>query len=148
MFRRSDGSGGQRLERPLIRRAFVALSLSIVVVFALYFLLWYWPHRAELATMSDYYRRRQTPTSLTNLGRNVYYAVLGDSRALTEYLFRHTPIIFTLALVGLVFRPRTSRYSVQTYLVAWLLLGWSLLASSSYSPSRYYVTTYPAMASS
>ena len=146
IFRRSEQSNRRGLERDLIWKGFIVLGLSIFVVFALYLLLWYWPHRAELATMSDYYRRRQTPTSLAHLGRNVYYAVLGDSRALTEYLFRHTPIIFTLALLGLVFRPRTSRYSVQTYLVAWLLLGWSLLASTSYSPSRYYVTTYPAMA--
>lgn len=144
LFRRPEESSSRRLERLL--KDFLVLGFAILMVFGLYFLLWYWPHHAELANMSSYYRRRQTPSSLGKLALNVYRGVLGDKRALIEYLIRHTPILFTLALLGLVPGPRKSRPSVQVYLVAWLLLGWGLLATTSYSPSRYYVTTYPAMA--
>jgi len=146
IFRHEEESSSRRLERQLILKDILVLVLGILVVFGLYFLLWYRPHYAELASLSSYYKRRQAPTSLGNLALNVYHGILGDKRALTEYLIRHSPVLFTLALLGLVSRPKTSTPSIQMYLVAWLVLGWGLLVTTSYSPSRYYVTTYPAMA--
>jgi hypothetical protein len=140
----------------------LSVGAGLVVALGLYAALWYWPHRAEIAPMSHYYRTHQIqPKSLMALGRNFYHAVLGDFRGMAPYLFRHTPVLFLLAVVGVLASLGLGRQHDQTtqqpndpttqrpttYLVAWLLLGWLMLAAISYSPSRYYVTTYPAMAS-
>ncbi len=129
--------------------------LPFAGVLALYGVLWWLPHRAELATMNRYYLFHQIlPGSLAHLWWNVYHAVLGDFRGVAPYLFRHSPAVFTLALAwlaGLVLGVRPfgedrRQVALAAYLVAWLLCGWALLAVIGYSPSRYYVTTYPALA--
>lgn len=128
------------------RNGLLVMALAMCAVFALYLLFWYWPHHAELAAVNAFYSKRAIPGSLSRLGGNIYRALLGSSWALSAYLFRHTPILFILALLGLLVRPKTRASSAEIYLAAWLGLGWILLSTSSYAPSRYYVTTYPALA--
>jgi 4-amino-4-deoxy-L-arabinose transferase-like glycosyltransferase len=123
----------------------LAVLAGLAVALTLYVGLWYGPYAAEIAPMSRYYRVQQVqPKSLVALGRNVYHALLGDYRGFAPYLFRHTPVLFFLALVGIAGSFRSER--PRLYLALWLLLGWVTLAAISYSPSRYYVTTYPALA--
>lgn len=140
------------------RTAAAAVLAGLATVLSLYAVLWYLPNRVESSAMSRYYLFEQIlPKSLTHLGQNIQHAVLGDHRGFTPYLFRHMPVLFILALLGLTVpvlgRPRRPGITMspaarraEVYLVTWLLLGWAILAVISYSPSRYYVTTYPALA--
>jgi 4-amino-4-deoxy-L-arabinose transferase-like glycosyltransferase len=169
----------------LVPAPFIALSVSrrglpsawplvtgLAAVAVIYVVGWYWPHRAEIAAMNHYYRTNQIqPHSAFHLWENVRQAFVGDFRGISPYLFRHTPIVYSLALAWLVLSfgrwrerirgrqpdageenvsgfgtPMQSRPAVA-YLVVWFVLGWVTLAVISYSPSRYYVTLYPAMAS-
>ncbi|MDQ2921787.1 MAG: glycosyltransferase family 39 protein, partial [Acidobacteriota bacterium] len=123
-----EASSSSRSKRRFSWEEFVLLSLAAFGILGLYFLLWYWPHHAEMTAMSHYYRARQIPSSFARLGGNLYNAALGDMRGLSTYLFHHTPVVFTLALLGLMLRPRTRAHPVETYLIAWLLLGWGMLA--------------------
>ncbi|HSV73932.1 MAG TPA: glycosyltransferase family 39 protein [Chthonomonadales bacterium] len=144
----------------------VATLAGVAIVGALYAWLWFAPNRAEIVRMNRYYRTEQIqPRSLEHLARNMYHAALGDFRGFSPYLFRHTPVAFGLAVVCLVALPLGGwrrltrpdatndhprkdelRIGVTAYMLAWLVLGWALLAVISYSPSRYYVSTYPALA--
>lgn len=139
------------------REAFGAVGAGLAVVAAGYVVGWYLPRAAEIARMNRYYRVVQVqPRSAAHLLRNVRHAVLGDHRGLAPYLFRHTPAAFALALAWLAAlaaaragRLRTAdgaeARAAGAYLAAWLLAGWALLAAVAYSPSRYYVMTYPAL---
>ena len=134
---------------------------AFAVAALLYIAVWFWPHRREIGHMTRYYRTVQLqPRSITHLGRNVYHSFLGDRRGITPYLFRHSPVILSLALLGILFagggrRPDAqssedgaaadARDSVIRFLIAWLALGGVLIAVVSYSPSRYYVTLLPAL---
>lgn len=133
-------------------RTMTAIAAGLVSVGLLYAALWYLPHRAEIAPMNAYYRTHQIqPRSLAHLLENLRHAVIGDFRGIAPYLFRHTPVIFTLTLLGVIGRALRKRdqsaHPAEVYLAAWLLLGVGMLAVISYSPSRYYVTVYPALAS-
>jgi 4-amino-4-deoxy-L-arabinose transferase-like glycosyltransferase len=146
--------------RPTADRAASAKLWALVLgpfalAVAAYGAFWWLPHRAELAVMNRYYLYHQLlPGSPAHLWANVTHAILGDYRGLFPYLFRHTPAVFVLALAWLAGAAlRTPREdggyaarAVETYVTAWLLLGWTLLAVVAYSPSRYYVSTYPALA--
>jgi 4-amino-4-deoxy-L-arabinose transferase-like glycosyltransferase len=150
------------------RRGMFAVGTGLLIVIAVYIVTWYFPHRAELTAMSAYYRTNQVqPHSLLHLAANFRQAVVGDFRGISPYLFRHTPVVYLLALGSLIgvagarltrrTRERTPVEPLHTkeegssaplaYLAAWLVFGWVMLAAISYSPSRYYVTMYPAMAS-
>jgi hypothetical protein len=143
-FRRGESSSSEP-DRQYLWKEFMLLSIAIVMIFALYYLLWYQPHHAELTAMSHYYGARQIPRSPALLATNIYNATLAP-RGLSTYLFHHTPVVFVLALLGLVLSLKRRMQAVEVYLIVWLLFGCSLLAVSSYSPSRYYVTIYPALA--
>lgn len=136
-------------------RSFMALVGSLGVVLAVYFTLWYLPHRAEMTHANHYYVDHQlNPHSLEHLRQNVVHALSGDDRGMSPYLFRHTPVQFGLVLAGMAYwglRGRKRVGSSQTRLSAlflglWLLAAWALMAVISYSPSRYYVLFYPALA--
>jgi 4-amino-4-deoxy-L-arabinose transferase-like glycosyltransferase len=133
-------------------RAVIATAGGIVAVGLLYAAIWYLPHRAEIAPMNAYYRTHQIqPRSVAHLLENLRHAVVGDFRGISPYLFRHAPVLFALALVGLAAsalrRREEDRNPAEIYLLVWLLLGVAMLAVISYSPSRYYVSVYPALAS-
>ncbi len=145
----------------VMRRGWVLIASGLAAVCVLYVCFWYLPHRAEIAPMNAYYRAHQIqPRSIIHLLENIRHAVVGDFRGIAPYLFRHTPILFALTLALLCAtvargrNPESDEPNVSDsvdsaalrYLIAWLLLGWAMLAVISYSPSRYYVTTYPAFA--
>ncbi|HLV78831.1 MAG TPA: glycosyltransferase family 39 protein, partial [Chthonomonadaceae bacterium] len=131
------------------------IALGLAVALIAYLFLWYLPHRAELAPASHYYLQNQlNPHSLLQAGKNLMHALFGDERGMSPYLFRHTPVQYLLALAGLLAwglegRRRTMaperRAGIQ-FLGLWLLAAWAVLAVVSYSPSRYYVLFYPALA--
>jgi 4-amino-4-deoxy-L-arabinose transferase-like glycosyltransferase len=147
MLPRRDGAS-----RPGLRGfAWAAMGLGLVVI--VYLLSWYLPHRAELDAMNHYYRAHQLqPRSLHHLGMNIYHALLGDHRGIAPYLFRHAPVLFGLALllfagslVGAPVAQSERERLMLTYLGWWAVLGLALLSVIAYSPSRYYVTLYPAL---
>ena len=150
---------GKRQER---FRAMLSVAAGIAVVFGIYGALWYLPHHAEISRMAAYYSREQMqPRSLFKLVSNMSQAVFGDHRGMAPYLFRHTPILFGLIILALVracMDFRRWRFSAsenagagsqssvtECYLSLWFVLGYAMLAVISYSPARYYVTTYPAL---
>lgn len=140
----------------VVRRAMAWMAAGFALVAAVYAVGWYLPNRAEIAPMNAYYRTHQIqPRSVSHLLENVRHALVGDFRGLSPYLFRHTPALFGLALTALatgVIGRRSEGESnefgrvAERYLGWWLGLGCALLAVISYSPSRYYVTLYPALA--
>ncbi|MEP6756782.1 MAG: glycosyltransferase family 39 protein [Chthonomonadales bacterium] len=110
-------------------------------------LVWYLPNSAELGPMNHYYRVHQVqPHSLRHLLENIRHAFIGDFRGIMPYLFRHSPVVLTLAACGLAtkFEMETGARS-KRFLAAWFIAGWVMLSVISYSPSRYYVTVYPAL---
>lgn len=140
--------------RKLVRGALGWIATGVIVVATLYTVLWYLPQRAEIAPLNAYYRAHQLqPRSFNHFLENVRHAFTGDYRGMSPYLFRHTPVLFGLALLGLACRAlrrkggESNGAAAEMYLTVWLLLGWAMLAVISYSPSRYYVTLYPALAS-
>jgi 4-amino-4-deoxy-L-arabinose transferase-like glycosyltransferase len=138
----------------------MASTAGVLCVVGSWWLLWAGPNAAELRHMTTYYRTRQVqPKSAAGAVRNIQHAVLGDHRGLAPYLFRHTGVVFSIALLALpvVLQRRRNpemggdaseqiTHCAAAYLGLWLLMGWSLLAVINYSPARYYVSTYPAMA--
>jgi hypothetical protein len=139
-------------------RSIIAPYVGLAAVIAIYAVFWYFPHRSEIAHMTHYYRTVQLqPKSVGHFLATLYHNLLGDRRGIFPYLFRHTPIVFGLTLAGLALWRRRESASesedgldenaraAERYLTAWLLLGWALIFVLGYSPSRYYVTTYPAL---
>jgi 4-amino-4-deoxy-L-arabinose transferase-like glycosyltransferase len=132
--------------------------LSILIGLAggllLYALLWYLPNREALARMNAYYLHHQLlPDSPSHLARIVTRFFFGNDRGMAVYLFRHTPVLFLLALLGLVWwwqrgrlapLPEGARIGLR-FLIAWLLVTWTFHAISGYAPSRYYILFYPAL---
>jgi 4-amino-4-deoxy-L-arabinose transferase-like glycosyltransferase len=119
----------------------------------LYFLLWYLPNRQELLRINHYYLTQQLlPGSAKHLWQNIEHALLGDTRGMSPYLLRHTPVQTLLALLGLGAWLVLSRgwearaRACGDFLVGWLVIEWVLLSVINYSPSRYYVLFYPALA--
>jgi len=127
------------------------VAAGLAGVLAAWALLWYLPHRAEIDAMHRYYREAQArPKSLARLAQNVRLALLGDRYGWASCLFRHTPVVFVLALLALASRAlgrRSTASRAESFLAAWLLSAWTVLAASSYSPYRYHVTFYPALMS-
>jgi 4-amino-4-deoxy-L-arabinose transferase-like glycosyltransferase len=149
----------RRVGTEAAQRKWMPIFAGLMAVCVLYLAVWYLPNRAEIAPMNAYYRTHQMqPRSVNHLIENIKHAFVGDFRGEAPYLFRHTPILFALVLILLASlavkrsdgdQAETSSIvsSGTAYLTAWLLLGWAMLAVISYSPSRYYVTVYPAFAS-
>ena len=132
-----------------------SLAIGLAVALIAYALLWYLPHRAEMAPASRYYLQHQlNPHSFLQAGRNLMHALFGDERGMSPYLFRHTPVQFLLALAGLLAwtwegrkrKIEPERRAAMKFLGLWLLAAWAVLAVVSYAPSRYYVLFYPALA--
>ena len=147
---------------PMPVNSLIAFFTGLALVFGVYLLAWYLPHHKEIATVNAYYLHHQLmPDSLHHLWQNAQHAFFGDDRGLSPYLFRHTPITFSLALVWLltsnsggVASARTLGEASETgtfpvpataFLALWLLLTWAMLAVINYAPDRYYILFYPAL---
>jgi 4-amino-4-deoxy-L-arabinose transferase-like glycosyltransferase len=133
-------------------RDLIAIIAGISLVIFIYAAWWYLPHRVELNHMNAYYRTVQAqPDSVVRFLRNVRIAFLGDQYGVFPNLVRHTPVIFGLALLFLGgwaagFRARSAKETaVLRILALWVVTSWLVFAVSSYSPNRYFVTTFPAL---
>lgn len=145
----------QRL-RPLLW-----LLFGLACGLGLYLTLWYIPNRAELHRVNAYYVGQQLlPHSLNAIRNAVNHALLGDQRGFSSYLFRHSPILFGLALTYLATwplrEPQTFRDLAQgkanartlfrAFIALWLLICLLCFALIRYAPPRYYILFYPALA--
>ncbi len=135
------------------RRGVRWFLLGLGLGLGVYGLLWYLPHRRELTRLNYYYLTQQLlPGSLKHLGQNLEHALVGDERGLSPYLLRHTPVQTVLAILawggwaGLRANWNVRERACGSFLLGWLLVLVGLLCVVSYSPSRYYVLFYPAMA--
>lgn len=154
---------GARRGRGWVITRLTAYGAALLVVVGGFWLECIRPNAAEIGPMTRYYRTRQLqPKSVQALAGNLQRAAFGDHRGIAPYLFRHAPVPFVLTLVGLaaagVGRLRrgagwlpeddaaVARQGVLAFLAAWLACGWLLLAAVAYSPTRYYISTYPALA--
>ena len=139
-FRRARGNVG-------------ALLTGMAIALLIYAIVWYLPNQAEIARVNRYHVHEQLlPKSLFQLGLNVQQAIKGDRfLGLLPYLFRHSPVQFVLAVLGLATWTRTRQRTEAERrgticLTLWLLSAWLLFAVVNYAPSRYYVLCYPALA--
>jgi hypothetical protein len=146
------------------------LAAGLVGALAIYAVCWYLPHHVELARVNRYYLWRQLlPGSGQRLALNFGNAWFGDERGAAPFLMRHTPAQILLLfgwLLALWSRWRSSAGGAKSaaatdvrgaqapcysgsavaLIVAWLASAALFLSIASYSPSRYYVLFYPAVA--
>ena len=173
-------AGTDRANRAVWLKGLAAFAGASALCLAVYLYIWYLPNKTELSQMNHYYFSHQLmPHGLFALRSNVTHALFGDSRGVSPYLFRHSPVEFALALAlltvwllpkgvvhdakptsdragsrpGRVFDPDADpnqivsiRRMAGSFLGAWLIMAWITYAVISYSPDRYYVLFYPALA--
>ena len=136
----------------------LSLLVGLSLILGVYALLWYLPHHQEIARANAYYLHHQlVPESLHHLWQNVQHALFGDDRGLSPYLFRHTPVTFSLCLLWLLTGKGKREKGKEgaksafpsllpsAFLALWLGLTWAMLAFINYAPDRYYILFYPAM---
>lgn len=152
LWRGREGDAGAR--RPALW-----YGTGAIVGAMLYLAFWGIPRGQEIWRMNNYYRTRQVqPRSWEQVGQLAGQAVMGYRQGLLQFLETRTPILTTVALIGLLAVPRRKRHRVplspraarrrDTLRVLWLWTGIGLLALaiSRYAPSRYYLVVYPALA--
>lgn len=133
--------------------------LGFFLVMAVWAVFWYWPNHVVMDHMMQYYRSNQLqPHTWKRFGANLWVGFFGDFRGITPYVFRHTPVILTLSLLGILFWKRilanlTGRFNqeenhrvILIYFISWIIGGWAVFVIVCYSPARYYIPIYPAMA--
>jgi 4-amino-4-deoxy-L-arabinose transferase-like glycosyltransferase len=145
-----------------------AYALGLMLGLLAYIVLWWAPNRAELAFVNHYYLHSQLlPHNLSRFAYNVGSAFTDWQRGLFPYLFRHTPVQMALALVsmhalarGYLHRRRQNDVAMlrtgqaqtglavatKVAMAGWLVLLLLFCCCVDYSPSRYYVLFYPALA--
>ena len=117
--------------------------LTFAALLALYGLLWYAPHHAELARMATFYRVHQMqPHSWGSVGQNLRRGLIGGERGVLPFLLALMPVPCLLAGWGI----RRKWDGATTALTLWLLCGLGFCLLSSYAPSRYYVLFLPPLA--
>ena len=130
----------------------LAFAFGLAIVLTLYAAFWMLPHRMELAQTNGFYLHQQLlPRSFGHFLRIVTRAFFGDTRGLAPAFIRHTPILFALAIAGMCWRFSVRRsaepLSENTlYLGGWLVSGLITFGAIGYSPSRYYILFFPALA--
>jgi len=159
--RRANAVSGSSVAAARRGEACISVGAGMAAVLVVYTVFWYLPHRSELAEVNRYYLWHQLlPNSAYRLGLNLLNAWFGDERGAAPFFMRHTPIVFVLSLGGLVFmlrraiKSRKARHSGAVRLEGlaagfvwwWLALAAVFLSTANYSPSRYYLLFYPAMA--
>lgn len=125
-------------------RRVVAALLGLAAVLALYGVVWYIPHHAEMARMGHYYRTHQyQPHSGRSVWLNVRRGVLDGERGVLPYLALLLPVPCLAAVSGI----RRGRMAdpVAMALAVWLAGGLAFCLLASYTPDRYYVLFLPAL---
>jgi hypothetical protein len=126
----------------------------LAVALAIYGVVWYLPNRAELTRVNHFYLVDQLmPERLEGIRFDVTQALFGDERGYSSYLFRHAPVQFVLALLGLAawgirrgkMGLRESPRRNALYLGLWVVIAWAIFGVVRYAPPRYYVIFYPAL---
>jgi 4-amino-4-deoxy-L-arabinose transferase-like glycosyltransferase len=137
-------SGGRR--EGLRRGLWICAGLCIAL--GAYLVLWWLPHRVELARADGFYILAQlSPHGPGAIRANLTNALFGYSQGMAAYLLRHSPVLAGLSIWYLLaVRPAAGRSPAERFLTAWLVIGWALLALTRYPAPRYYVLFYPALA--
>ncbi len=159
---RRVGDGGSGGGAHGVMRPAACYGAGAVVGAALYLALWGIPHGREIVRMNNYYRTAQTqPRSVRQalfFAERAFWGYrIGSNRPMLQYLETRAPVLTTLAILGLLTVPlgRTkARLSVRAarrrdlhrVFWLWVALGLAMLSILRYSPSRYYLTLYPAIA--
>jgi 4-amino-4-deoxy-L-arabinose transferase-like glycosyltransferase len=112
---------------------------------ALYAVVWYAPHHADLSRMATYYRMHQMqPHSWHSLGLNIQRAFVKGERGVFPYLLATLPV--PCLLVGWGSLRRRGWSATDQFLALWLVGFLLFCCMSSYAPSRYYVLFLPPLA--
>jgi hypothetical protein len=154
---RRSGASGSKSRFETGPGGFVGLLCllgGLLVALGIYGVVWYLPNRAELTRVNHFYLFYQLiPASLGNVRFDITQALFGDERGYSSYLFRHAPVQFVLALLGLTAWAirggkvglRPALHGNAMYLGLWLVIAWSVFGIVRYSPPRYYIVFYPAL---
>lgn len=136
------------------------LLLGLGIGLVVYLGTWYLPNYAALKTVNHFYVGQQLmPHSLTEIRHNIGHSLFGNERGFSAYLFRHSPMQWTLALAWLLAWPQLrlrlkasndqsagNHAQAIRFLMLWMGIMLTTFALVRYSPPRYYVLFYPAMA--
>jgi 4-amino-4-deoxy-L-arabinose transferase-like glycosyltransferase len=141
------------------KKEVIALSVGFILAMSVWVVFWYLPHFAEMTMMANYYRKNQLqPHTWARFGANIWVGFMGDFRGIAPYVFRHTPVLLTLAILALFFgrialkdikqdcADWSARKIVFIYLCCWFVFSWTTFVIICYAPGRYYVPIYPAIA--
>lgn len=145
-----------RWRSPLFRAApLLWYGTGALAGMGLYLALWGIPHGAEIWRLNHFYATRQSaPHGLGQSLRLGMQSVGGCRKGLLQFLETRSPVLTTLALLGLLAAPmqevRTQRAArrqdVLRLFWLWAILVWLALGFSRYAPTRYYLVMYPALA--
>jgi 4-amino-4-deoxy-L-arabinose transferase-like glycosyltransferase len=146
-------------------RYLTALVCGLGIGFIVFVVCWYQPHHAEIVRVNRYYvGKLLVPHSLQQLRLNILESLFDYHRGMMPYLMRHSPVQFGLAIVGVSWAvvTRTGKRTRvglpgQTTLrqctraacalvAGWMVISCVFLCCVNYTPSRYFVLFYPAMA--
>ncbi|HLJ56524.1 MAG TPA: glycosyltransferase family 39 protein [Chthonomonadaceae bacterium] len=146
-------------------RPMIAVVTGMTISAAVYGVLWFAPHHAEIAAANGYYiRSLLLPRSAARLGRNIVVALFDYHRGTMPYIMRHSPVQCGLAIAAIFWAAataaggsslrslrgaitlRSDARAVIALLACWVAIYILFLACVNYAPSRYNVLFYPAMA--
>ncbi len=135
----SELSAGGGPKRGWIGAWYLAGFGSVMIVYGM---VWYLPHRSELAAYNQFYGADRMPESVQELGAALWQNLR------SRYIWGQTPVIVGAALVGVVRALHDWRHRKISPTVAlsltWLLCGLALLVMP-YSPPRYYTLLLPPL---
>ncbi|MDQ2799001.1 MAG: glycosyltransferase family 39 protein [Armatimonadota bacterium] len=130
------------------RRERLYYAAGILSGFGLYLALWGIPHGVEVWRMNNYYRVHQSqPRSVGEAFACAGRALFAPRRALLAFLETRTPVLTTLALLGLFcVRWKRRHGDMERVLWLWAVLGLVSLCFTRYAPTRYFLLIYPPFA--
>ncbi len=146
---------GMGKRSPFHLRLLKAMSFGLGGVLLFYAVLWWFPHRQEIAHVNAFYLKDQLlPENLHHFGSILVTSLLGDDRGISSFMLRQSPILTLFGLASVLYWLRAGRKELwedatragMSFLVGWLVVGVVLFSVLAYSPSRYYILFYPALA--
>lgn len=133
-------------------RSITALLAGAAVAVGIWHVAWRRPNAEELTRMVNHYRYAQLqPRSSAQLERNVRVAFAGRRMGWMWFHRTHQPVLLLLCALGLLMiltdrKLRRGDAGLPWLFGIWLLCGLALMTVVNYSPTRYYVIYFPAMA--